>query len=137
MRTGLRTASLTVEAAFGGDTADLTAFGKLDPAVTTTLSDMLALTLGKRPRALVLHIRKAGPISCVVTEMVADASRTLPGAAWPVIVRRSRPLRSFSCRSRLGAVAPVGPLEALMATVQSAPAGCSQARASFREEASR
>jgi hypothetical protein len=93
--------SLTVEASFNGDTAELVVSGELDPEATTIVSDMFAVALGRHPRTLVLRVREAGPIGCPLAQMIADAVRQ-SGVTRPVIVWRSLPVRALLRRTGPG-----------------------------------
>jgi anti-anti-sigma regulatory factor len=101
MRAGPLMPSLTVEASFNGDTAELVVSGELDPATTTIVSDMLALALGRHPRTLVLRVREADPLDGAVAQMIADAA-SHSGTARPVIVWRSLPVRALLRRTGPG-----------------------------------
>ncbi|HEX4063600.1 MAG TPA: STAS domain-containing protein [Streptosporangiaceae bacterium] len=67
-----------VELGFHGEAAEVSVVGDLDITTASTLDEMLALTLGKRPSHVVLDLSQADFLDCAAARAIAGAAQSMP-----------------------------------------------------------
>jgi anti-anti-sigma factor len=82
--------SFTVQAAFRGDTSEVTVRGDVDVTTSPQLEEMLALALDKHPRRLVIDLTAVGYLDCSAARVIRRAARALPEGQ--LTIRRPGPL---------------------------------------------